>query len=54
MELHNLVWYEENLVTELWWGKQPPAEREEYPAYWDINEGYEQKEKNMSSLVTEP
>jgi len=40
-------------VTEPWWGKQPAAEREEYPAYWDMNEKYEQ-EKSTSSLATEP
>ncbi len=54
MELYNLTWYEENLVTEPWWGKQQPAEREEYQAYWNINERYEQEEKSTSSLATEP
>ena len=54
MELHNLAWYEGNFVTESWWKKQPAAEREEYPAYWDMNEGYEQEEKGTSSLATEP
>ena len=52
MEFHNLAWYEGNLVTELWWGKQLAAEKEEYLAYWDMTEGYEQ-EKSMSSLATE-
>ena len=54
MELHNLAWYEGNLVTEPWWGKQPPAEREEYSAYWDMNKGYEAVEQSTSSLATEP
>ena len=54
MEFHNLAWYEENLVTKPWWGKQPAAEKEEYLTYWDMNEGYEQKEKSTSSLATEP
>ena len=53
-ELHNLAWYEGNLVTEPWWGKQPPAEREEYSAYWDMNKGYEAVEQSTSSLATEP
>ena len=54
IELHNLAWYERKLVTEPWWGKQPPAERKEYQAYWNMNEGYEQEEKSTSSLTTEP
>ncbi len=54
MKLHNLVWYEENLVMKLWWEKQPPAEKEGYEAYWDINERMKLEEKNMSSLATEP
>ncbi len=54
MELYNLAWYEGNLVTESWWEKQPAVEKEEYPAYWDMNEGYEQKEKGTSSLATKP
>jgi len=54
MELHNLTWYEGNLVTELWWEKQSPAEREEYQAYWNMNEEYEQEEKSTSSLTIEP
>ncbi len=54
MELHNLAWYEGNLIIEPWWGKQPAAKKEEYPAYWDMNEGYEQEEKGISSLATEP
>ena len=41
-------------MTEPWWEKQPPAEREEYQAYWNMNERYKQEEKNMSSLATEP
>src|SRR6266542_2825661 len=31
MKLHNLAWYEGELVTEPCWGKQPVAEKEEYP-----------------------
>ena len=42
-----------NLAMELWQRKQPSAERKEYEVYWDMNKGYEQKEKNTSSLVTE-
>src|SRR6266540_6950384 len=40
IELHNLAWYEGNLVTEPWWRKQLPAEREKYQVYWNMNEGY--------------
>ena len=54
MEMHNLAWYEGELVTEPWWGKQPAAEEEEYPVYWDMNEGYEQEKKRTCSLATEP
>ncbi len=54
MKLYNLAWYEGNLVTELWWGKQPLAEREEYPAYWNMEEEYKEEKKSTSSLATEP
>ena len=53
MELYNLAWYEGNFITEPWWGKQLAAEKEDYPAYWDINEGYEETDKSTSSLATE-
>jgi len=41
-------------VIELWWGKQLPAEREEYQAYWNMDEEYKEEEKSMSSLATDP
>ena len=56
--LHEFSWdqiefYENNLAIEPWWEKKPPAERQEYEAGWDMNEGYD-RVVSISSLTNEP